>query len=198
MSGLVVLDNGDFRCAKPFPTCHVRVTQLHMARTRILAMNITVGLSALAVVLAATFGAAAMRAEVIKAPKGDASAAVAAVTPPALLEFREVASFREGSLQLSEKVKRLDGQRVRMTGYMAHLELPPKGGFYLAPILVHGDESGAGTADLPLESVLVVSRSAGAAPVDPLDCPVEVVGTLAVGHAEDSEGHSSWLRITLD
>src|SRR5688572_16202990 len=62
-------------------------------------------------------------------------------------------------LRPSAKATSLTGKRVRMVGYMAQMELPPKGGFYLVPRPLHADEAGGGTADLPPQSVLVVSRS---------------------------------------
>jgi hypothetical protein len=105
---------------------------------------------------------------------------------------------KDTRLRLSDQVLALAGRRVRMTGYMAHLELAPKGGFYLAPMPVHSDESAAGVGDLPLESVLVLSRAVGLQPIPAEDGPVEVAGTLAVGTKEDSEGRANWLRITLD
>lgn len=114
------------------------------------------------------------------------------------LEFRELVHFDSNKPQLSAKVKALSGRRVKMVGYAAHLEQPSANGFYLTPVPVHGDESGGGTADLPVESVLVV--------VDPPRSPtegesgllVEVTGLLDVGHAEDSEGRAHWLRLTPD
>jgi hypothetical protein len=118
--------------------------------------------------------------------------------PPISLDFRELVDFRNASPKLADKAMQLAGKRVKMAGYVAHLESPASGGFYLTPVPVHGDESGGGTADLPLESVFVQVRGIDAISAGVLDGAVEVSGTLAVGLAEDAEGRSSWLRITAD
>ncbi len=101
-------------------------------------------------------------------------------------------------LRLSEKVLRLDGIRVRLTGFVAKMELPPDGGFYLAPRPVTCDEAGGGTADLPVESVLVLSRSAQGRPVPFIGGALEVTGILQTGNQADADGRVSALRILLD
>jgi hypothetical protein len=117
---------------------------------------------------------------------------------PESLAWHDVIVDGGGKLMLSDRAKRLSGRRVRMAGFMAKLELPPKGGFYLTAQPVQGDESGAGTGDLPLDSVLVLSRSVTDRAIETTLGPVEVKGTLDVGNREDSEGRPNWLRLTLD
>jgi hypothetical protein len=41
-----------------------------------------------------------------------------------------------------------------MVGFMAELELPLRGAFFLTPRPLHGDEAGGGTAELPLDAAL--------------------------------------------
>lgn len=149
-----------------------------------------------AVASLATYGYTASRSERVIVESGANPGAEPIVAVP--LEFRDLVVVQNNRPRLSEKVRALAGHRVRIIGYMAHLELAPKGGFYLAPMPVHSDESAAGVGDLPLESVLVLSRTVGAQPFPAEDGPVEVAGTLAVGPEEDSEGRANWLRITLD
>lgn len=115
-----------------------------------------------------------------------------------MLEFRQLVEFDGSTPRLSPRAKALSGRRVRMVGYAAHLEQPPANGFYLTPIPVHGDESGGGTADLPLESVLVLLDPRRSRTETEADCLVEVTGQLELGHEEDSEGRAHWLRLTVD
>lgn len=98
----------------------------------------------------------------------------------------------------SERAQSLAGRPVRMAGFMADMELPPKGGFFLVPRPVHCDEAGAGTADLPLESVFVIAPSARGHAVPHIPGPVEVVGLFEVGNrAEPDGGPASAFRIRL-
>jgi hypothetical protein len=81
---------------------------------------------------------------------------------------------------------------------MAHLEEGPDGAFYLVPRPVECDEGGGGTADLPVEAVRVVVRSAVGAPVRWLPGPIEVTGRFEVGPEADGEGRVAWFRLVLD
>jgi hypothetical protein len=113
------------------------------------------------------------------------------------LEFREF--FAPGAgLALTRKLRALSGQRVRLVGFMAQLELPPRGAFYLVPRPVRCDESGGGTADLPPESVLVISASSAGQAVPFLAGALEVAGVLEVGNQPDSEGRVSAFQLRLD
>lgn len=122
----------------------------------------------------------------------------AAQVPPAeTLDLREI--FEPGPvLEPSARATRLAGKRVRMVGFMAHMELPPKGAFYLVPRPVHADEAGGGTADLPPQTVLVISRSAAGRQVPHIEGAVEVTGTLELGNRADEEGRVSAIRLVLD
>ena len=113
------------------------------------------------------------------------------------LEFAEF--FEPGAgLRPSQKLRSLAGQRVRLVGFMAQLELPPRGAFYLAPRPVRCDESGAGTADLPPETVLVVSAASAGQVVPFLPGALELTGRFELGNQPDSEGRVSAFRLRLD
>jgi hypothetical protein len=135
-------------------------------------------------------------------PRRSPEPATAQATEPAApaaeqLDQREI--FEPGPvLRPSAKATRLVGKRVRMVGFMARMEVPPKGGFYLVPRPVDADEAGGGTADLPPHSVLVVSRSAAGQQLPHIEGAVEVTGTLELGNRADQDGRVSAIRLVLD
>ncbi len=98
----------------------------------------------------------------------------------------------------SARALALDGRRVRLVGFMAELEDPPRGGFYLAPRPVRCDEEGAGTGDLPPDAVRVIVRSAVGEEIPFLPGPIEATGVLVLGNAADADGRVSLFRLVLD
>ena len=110
-----------------------------------------------------------------------ALAVVVAAADPAPLAFSEY--FRAGSARLepSAKLLALDGQHVRLTGFMAHMEDGPSGAFYLASRPVACDEGGAGTGDLPPDAVLVVVPWASGSEIPFLPGPLDVEAVSAGG-----------------
>jgi len=127
-----------------------------------------------------------------------ASAAASAARPAAVpISFSEL--FEDsGALKPSARMLALHGRRVRLVGFMARMEVPPRGGFYLCPRPVSADESGAGTADLPVDSVLVVMRSARGREVPHRPGLLEVTGLLQVGNHADEDGRVTGFRVVLD
>jgi hypothetical protein len=113
------------------------------------------------------------------------------------LEFRDLLDPGP-KLKPSEKALALNGQRVRLVGFMAEMELPIKGGFYLVPRPLSLDEAGGGTADLPLESVLVVVPSMEGKVIAPVKGALEGIGRFEVGNRSDDEGRVSNFRLKLD
>src|SRR5258708_1935319 len=113
------------------------------------------------------------------------------------LSFKElfVASPRE--LKPSGKLLSLNGKRVHMVGYMARMERPIYGAFYLVPHPVTCDEEGGGTSDLPVENVLILVRSAKDREIAFIPRPLAVTGILEVGHREESDRRVSPLRSPL-
>ena len=130
-------------------------------------------------------------------PNRGAVAAAAEIAPVPRLEFRDL--FEPGPvLKPTAKAAMLNGTRVRMVGFMARMELPPTGGFYLAPRPVRCDEAGGGTADLPPDSVFVISKSAGSGTVPFIEGALDVTGVFELGNHADKSGRTSAFRIALD
>jgi len=117
---------------------------------------------------------------------------------PQPLSFREIFDPSAPGLEPSARLRSLVGRRVRLTGYMARMESPPKGGFYLCASPVLATEAGGGTADLPPDAVFVVVRSAAGKELAHIERPLEVTGLLELGPQADDEGRVSRIRILLD
>lgn len=131
---------------------------------------------------------------------GSGAARVDAVvpSPAAALGFDQLFAPGERTLVPSARLRALHGARVRMTGFMAAMENPPVGSFYLTPGPVRCDESGGGTADLPPATVRVVVPSAAGRPVPFVPGPLEVTGVLRLGPQEDGRGRLFHLHLLLD
>jgi len=114
------------------------------------------------------------------------------------LSFSEFFEYGPRELKPSATLLSLNGHRVRMVGFMAQMEMPPEGAFYLTPHPVSCDEEGAGTSDLPVSSVRVVVRSAKGKTISFIPSPVEVTGVLELGYQADDEGRVSAIRLILD
>ncbi len=131
------------------------------------------------------------------------------VTPPAIaaskispavpLTFREMFDVTPDALKPTEKLLSLVGKRVRLTGFMAAMEQPPLGGFYLCSFPVNCDESGGGIGDLPPNAVFVVVRSAGGKPLPGhIGRPLIVSGTLELGARTEPNGYVTHIRLFMD
>jgi len=116
----------------------------------------------------------------------------------ASIEFREFFEANAGELKPSAKLLGLNGRRVRLVGFMAQMDRPPSGAFYLCPRPVYADESGGGTADLPVGSVRVIVRSAKGKKIPFIARPIEVTGILEVGPRDEEDGVVSSVRLILD
>ncbi len=119
-------------------------------------------------------------------------------SPAEPLSFRELFEPSPRALVPSARLTSLDGKRVHIVGYMAEMETPPRGGFYLCAFPVVATEAGAGTADLPPDAVFVVVPSAAGRALQPIHAPLDVVGVLELGSQTDEDGRVSSLRIVLD
>jgi len=135
---------------------------------------------------------AAVVAVLLVAPGGGREA------PPVPLAFPEFFDPSPQGLEPSVRLRGLAGKRVRLIGYMARMELPPKGGFYLCPSPVLVTEAGGGTADLPPDAVLVVARSAKGKELAHIQRVLEVTGVLELGPQVDEDGRVSRIRIVLE
>ena len=114
------------------------------------------------------------------------------------LSFKEFFEGTNGELKPSRTLLQLNGKRVRLIGFMAQMETPPTGAFYLCPRPITCDEEGGGTADLPPESVFVIVRSQTGKEVPFIPRAVEVTGILEVGNRQESDGRVSFIRLVLD
>jgi hypothetical protein len=118
---------------------------------------------------------------------------------PTPLRFADLLVTRPGGqLELAPKLKALVGQRVRIVGFMAKMEVAPAGAFYLVPRPLTSDESGGGGADLPPDAIRVVVRSAKGQPLDHIPRALDVTGTLELGRRDEPDGLPSQIRIVLD
>lgn len=120
---------------------------------------------------------------------------------PSWLNFGDLLRHPIGpqGLEISTNAKSLQGQRVRLRGFMVKSEEDAIGQFYLAPVPLQMSEHADGPAnDLPASAVLVkldpsqsnwaVAHKAG---------PLVLEGTLLVGRHEDSQGTVSWFQLQL-
>jgi len=117
---------------------------------------------------------------------------------PERLSFKEIFEASPRELKPSAKLLSLNGKRVTMVGYMAQMEMPPEGAFYLAFQPVACGEGGGGTADLPPDAVLVIVRSAKGRKLEHIARRIEVTGILEVGNLTGEDGQVSALRMILD
>lgn len=117
--------------------------------------------------------------------------------PATRIELRDL--LDDGpTLRPSKKALALRGKRVHLVGFMVEMEQPIRGGFYLAPRPISLDESGAGTGDLPPDSVLVLVPGGEERIIPHLTGALEGIGTLEVGNQSDAEGRVSNFRLRLD
>jgi hypothetical protein len=125
-------------------------------------------------------------------------------TGPADLKFREFFELPIGprGLAPSARLLSLDGQPVRITGYLAHQETSSAapGIALLAPLPVSlGDEDESFADDLPASTLylhLAGPLAAQSIPYRP--GLVSLSGTLQVGAQREADGRSSFVRLVLD
>ncbi len=113
------------------------------------------------------------------------------------IDFADMYRFGPRAPAPTPALLALDGRRVTLIGFMALLERPARGGFFLAPYPAVADESGAGRGDLPPTSVLVLPAIAAGREIAFVPGALEITGTLEVGNRE-SDGESSTIRLRVD
>lgn len=103
-------------------------------------------------------------------------------------------------LNISQTVKRFQGQRVRLTGFVVQQEVATLGGFLLTTRPVQMSQHADGEADdLPPATVFVsLDPSQQDWAVAHARGLVEVTGTLDIGRLEERNGRVSWFRLRLD
>lgn len=107
--------------------------------------------------------------------------------PDLTLAFSDLFVADSKPPELSPALLSAAGKRVRMVGFMAHMDQPPSGAFYLTSRPVSCDEMGAGTGDLPMDSIRVNVIPAPKE-VTFVPGPIEVTGVLELGRQEESDG----------
>ena len=100
-------------------------------------------------------------------------------------------------IKLSDKLQRLTGKRVRMTGFMAPPLKPTLSFFVLTAVPLSICPFCSSDADWPADIVVVKLKKPVVAL--PFDSPIEVEGTLEAGSEVDEEtGFVSLVRIAAD
>jgi hypothetical protein len=115
------------------------------------------------------------------------------------LKFSEffVSPIGPRGLELSDKLKALDGKRVRILGYMAAQDERPPGCFLLTPVPVHlHDHDSALADDLPATTVHVFMP--GVSAIGYTGNLLLLSGTLSLGNRPEPDGRVSLVRLTLD
>lgn len=102
-------------------------------------------------------------------------------------------------LELSEKLRELEGKRVRILGYMAHREAQPPGVFLLTPfpVQVHDHDNGL-AEDFPASVVQVSVPTLRDQPVPFAPGLMLLTGTLSLGNRAEPDGRISLVRMELD
>ncbi len=117
------------------------------------------------------------------------------------LKFSEffVSPIGNRGLTLTDKLRGLHGQRVRILGYMAQQEQPVPGMFLFSAIPVRLNEGHYGLADDLPAATLFVSMPKNCDQVIPHTPGLMLLtGTLSVGNREEADGRISAVRLALD
>ena len=121
--------------------------------------------------------------------------------PPGVseLKFSEffVTPIADRGLVLTEKLKHLDGERVRILGYMVRREEAVAGKFLFAaiPVQLHDHDS---SDDLPPALVHVSVPSLAEKEIPYAPGLMLLTGKLSVGSKEETDGRISVVRLSLD
>jgi hypothetical protein len=102
-------------------------------------------------------------------------------------------------LELTDKLRQLDGRRVRLLGYMAQEESPVPGRFLLTPIptQIHSHDNSLAD-DLPPSVVHVFPPTLRDERIPYSPQLMLLTGTLSVGNRDEADGRISIARLLLD
>jgi hypothetical protein len=160
-------------------------------------------------VLAVAFAIARMQhgdAGTVKVPPGEEPKSINQELPPlpagvTELKFSEffVTPIGDRGLTVTEKLRSLDGKRVRMLGFMVRQEdaLPGKFLFTAIPVQL-ADHDAALADDLPPATVYVTVPTCRDRQIPYAPGPMLLTGTLSVGNREEEDGRISIVRLALD
>lgn len=117
------------------------------------------------------------------------------------LKFSEFFATPVGprGLILTDKLRSLEGQRVRILGYMAHRDGQPPGAFLFTPfpVQIHDHDNGL-AEDFPASAVLVSVPTLREQPVPFVPGLMLLTGTLSLGNRPEPDGRISMVRLELD
>ena len=117
------------------------------------------------------------------------------------LKFSEffVSPIGDRGLTFTDKLRSLDGRRVRILGYMARQEQPMAGMLLLASVPVQLNEKHYGLADdLPPATLYVSVPSHRDQVVRHTPGLMLLTGTLSIGNREEADGRISAVRLKLE
>lgn len=116
------------------------------------------------------------------------------------LQFREFfAPIGRRAPEYSEKLRSLEGKRVRVLGYMVQQDAPLPGRFLLVPRPLRLHETEYGLADdLPAATLFVVAQADRDRILPYAPGPMLLTGTIALGNHEEADGRTSSVRLLLD
>lgn len=120
---------------------------------------------------------------------------------PVELKFSDffVSPIGARGLELTKKLRALDGKRVRILGYMVQQEQPVPGRFLLSPLPVKLNEEHYGLAeDLPPTTVFAVLPANRDKLVPFTPRMMLLTGQLSVGNREEPDGRISAVRLNLE
>ena len=116
------------------------------------------------------------------------------------VEFSEFfGPIGDRGLELSAKLRSLDGQPVRLVGFMVRQTQPTAGVLLLAPQPIQTDEIEYGACDdLPPQVVRVFVPLPPGLPVPLTAGPLLLTGRLELGQCSEPDGRNSFIRLRLD
>ena len=118
------------------------------------------------------------------------------------LKFADMFKLPVGpkGLEPTDRLRALDGKRVRIVGYMVQQELPVGGSFMLSPLPASaGDEDESLADDLPASTIIVQLPNGPGTIVPDLHGLIRVTGVLHVGATEVARTERvAAARVTLD
>ncbi len=102
-------------------------------------------------------------------------------------------------LEMTERLKSLDGKRVRIAGFMVLRCIQPGGQFLLAPLpLVHHEREYGQADEMPASTVFVHIARMRRMPVPFMPGPLVLTGVLEIGPREEPDARISFVRLKLD
>lgn len=167
--------------------------------------RVLVGAFALGLSLSPTLAGAAKSAAPHPAVPRALSVTQHLAAPPAgvsELKFADIFKLPVGpkGLEPTDRLRSLDGKRVRIVGYMVQQEAPVAGSFLLSPLPVTaGDEDESLADDIPASAILVQLPNAKGDIVPGMPGLIQVAGILHVGATEmPANDRVAAAHITLD